>query len=634
MTTGCCSSTIARSESGRTSGRLLSTTRFGSSTPSRLPQSSRYRPLSDVWYALQFHLFGLNPAGSHAAEIALHLAAVLIVFKVAERLTRDRIAALLACALFAVHPVHVQTVVWTAAIGLLLAGVLELGAFYLFIERARSRWRTAAALGLFALALLANEIAVALPALVGTYVFLLESPAAASSSPIESSDIRPRLRRAMIGAMPFAIVLVPYLLARRLALGFFVNGVFKGPPIGAAQLLMTLPRILATDLALLAAPSSTAFAHRQLIVSDPRSPDIVRSALAPDFYVPAACLILLVTAFGVSLRNHPRRRLYLFCAAWMVIAVAPMMDIRRAGIARTLLIQDDYLYLASVGWCVMLADWTVRLARAGSAARRNLVQAATVAMLAVYAGVLWRDEHLWHDEPTLFANCVRYFPESSACHSQLGVARKRAGDISGAESELETAVRLDPADGHALRELAKTHAMQGRIDQATHEMDRALKLTAWPLVSDYTMLAEFYDLDGQPAQSEATLKYAEGLPGAAQQPALARAQIRMIRGDNAGAEAILRDLAKRYPDEFEVWSELGAALADQKRYPDAIAAYGRAAQLRPDEPSPHIALAMIFHATAQDQQALAQCRRALAIDPDDERAQAIVAEIKPDPNRR
>ncbi len=108
----------------------------------------------------------------------------------------------------------------------------------------------------------------------------------------------------------------------------------------------------------------------------------------------------------------------------------------------------------------------------------------------------------------------------------------------------------------------------------------------------------------------------------------------MIHGDDAGAEAILRDLANRHPDEFEVWSELGAALADQKRYQDAIAAYGRAAQLKPDDPSPHVFLAMIFHAAAQDRQALAQCRLALAIDPDDERAQAIVTEIKRDTDRR
>ncbi|MGO8909120.1 MAG: hypothetical protein ACLQDM_07335, partial [Bradyrhizobium sp.] len=152
--------------------KVLLHDQWWSGSTSDLPESSRYRPLSNIWFGVNFHLFGLDPVGWHLATIAVHLAAVWLLFRLALRLTGDRQVSLLACLLFAAMPVHVQAVVWISAIGLLLTATFEMGALVLFASRAGSRFKLPLAMALYAGALLSHESAVAFPALIGLYVLL------------------------------------------------------------------------------------------------------------------------------------------------------------------------------------------------------------------------------------------------------------------------------------------------------------------------------------------------------------------------------------------------------------------------------------------------------------------------------
>ncbi len=592
-----------------------------------LPWSSRYRPLSDIWFGLNYHLFGLNPAGWHAATLGVHLIAVWLLFRLALRLTGDRPVSLLACLLFAVMPVHVQAVVWTSAIGLLLAATLETGALCLFASRAGSRFKLPLALILYAGALLSHESAVAFPGLIGLYVFLLESAADAENGKQSIDSPWPRARRALAAMSPFAAAMLLYLIARRLVLGAFINTTNSVLPVGAARVLMTIPRVVLTDLAVMIAPSTAGLAHRQLFVSSPGSVDFVRSPASLDFLGPVAVLAVLALVFLRSVRNHPRRRLYLFCAGWILIAIAPMMNL--GAITHFLEVQDDYLYLASAGWCVMFGDCVVRFVRAGRSMRRNLAWTAIAALVAVYLATVWSLEPVWHDNRALFARCIEDLPEAVVCHGALGVALKLEGDLPGAERELTEAIHLDrigiwtwPFD------LAQTYGREGRFAEACAELDRSIKMSAEADARDYVMLAKFRDLAGQSALSEAALKRAEAEPDGIERAGLARAEIRMWHRDDAGAEAILRGLAARYPGNYQVWDEMGAALADQKRYDESLSDYKRAIDLEPNEMLPRLFTAKLLHSMGRDREALEQCRAALAIEPNDGDAQALAAGLE------
>ena len=90
------------------------------------------------------------------------------------------------------------------------------------------------------------------------------------------------------------------------------------------------------------------------LVASPASPELL--------YLPLAALATLGVGLQCAIRRHPHRRLYLFCAVWMGVTIAPVMDLK--ALPPQMLIQDRYLYLTSAGWCVMVGDWTYDLAPA------------------------------------------------------------------------------------------------------------------------------------------------------------------------------------------------------------------------------------------------------------------------------
>jgi tetratricopeptide (TPR) repeat protein len=584
--------------------------------PIHLPQSSYYRPLQDIWLGLNFHLFGPNPTGWHAAMIALHLLIVYLVFRVAARLTADWRAAALAAMLFALLPVQVEAVAWASAIPHELSTVFELAAFYLICAQpTRTSW--ALVIFLYSAALLSHESAVAFPALVASYGFLLPI------EPLESRSAAPTpaaagIRRTMVRIAPLALEVAAYMFVRWMVLGFIVTSPSAPPtPLTRTQALMIAPLVLVEYVALLAIPTRAGGLHFVPFVGGPGS---------PNFYIPLAALIAIAAAFVFAIRNHPRRRLYLFCAAWIATTIAPAMNLR----ALYQYVHDNYLYLPSIGWTVMVADCAVTLARRSIAARWA-VGGVAAALLGVCAFATWRVEGLWHDDMALFTHCEQTYPDWALCRNLRGSALQAKGDLAGAQAELETWSRLKgrigPDDAQALYALGLLHERSGRNQEAAREIAQALELMPHPPAVAYVSLAELLDSQGNPARSEAILHQVESLPDGDQASRLARARIRMRHGDSAGAEKELRDLAGRYPDDQQAWTMLGLLLADENRNDEALTAYQRAMQLAPGDTRPHLFAAKSLHAMGRDREAGEQCRQALAIEPDYQEARALMAEL-------
>ena len=113
----------------------------------------------------------------------------------------------------------------------------------------------------------------------------------------------------------------------------------------AQQIALTIPGALAAYAMLLAAPWRAGPSHRL---------DIVGRIAAPGFYLPIAELAALCIAGCFLLRSHRHRRLYLFCAVWILISLAPELNL--GGLFAKAVLQDRYLYFPSLGLCVMAAD--------------------------------------------------------------------------------------------------------------------------------------------------------------------------------------------------------------------------------------------------------------------------------------
>ncbi len=580
------------------------------SDPLHLPVSSRYRPMQLWWVWLNYNLFGLNAAGWHAAMVGLHLVAVYLVYKVALRLTASSEAAIVAASIFALHPIQTEAVAWVAAGGVTLAAVFELAAIYLLIRRDRAPLpELILAMLFFAGALLSHEVAAFFPALIFAYAFFLES---------SEDQLWPRLRTAIVRSAAFWVELIFYLIVRYQVLGF-INRTHQLNHASNAEVLLTVPRVIVTDLLLLAAPwFFDPPPHRALFVA---------TAADPAFLVPAAALAALGAIFYLLVRNDSRRRLYLFCAAWMGIAIAPVMNLR--ALRPDQIVQDNYLYLPAVALCVMAGDLAIRFARRSTQTRQIAIGAAAI-LLASYVVALWSAEGFWRDDFTLFSQVVEQFPECSACHDNLGGHYLEHGDLASAEREFSQSVEFEPDNDRAVYNLGFVHMQMGRNREAASEIAQALKLVPRSDPFAYALLAQVLDSTGDQAGSEATLEHAASLPDGVKAVALARAQIKMAHGDPSGAEAVLLPLEARDPEnrDFRVWLTLGGALAAQKRNQDALAAYEKAIALAPDRPVTYYSAAQMLHALGRDQEAMEQLNRGLELRPNDSHARALIDQIR------
>jgi hypothetical protein len=437
--------------------------------PDRLPQSAYYRPLENVWFAANAWLFGTNPVLWHLGKIALHAIVVALCFRVAQLLTGDVATGLLTAALFGLMPAHVGAVVWASAIPEPLSTAFELGAMIFLIQRKPGLSRgLLIALFLCGCAMLTHESAILFPLIVAAYVFIFERVDATATV---------RIVRAIRIAAPFVVLAIAYMCARLNALGYdFLFGVHhmtdsmmvrglvqlrvQHPPV---DVLMTLPLVLLTYLAVVAIPAMAAPTH---VVNWIERPE-------PLLFMTGTAVIVLAAGAFMLGRRSPNRRIYLFCAVWIALTMAPALNLN----ALWWLVDDRYLYAPSFGWSLALAMVAMEIAASGSRARTVLGPALAVILVA-YATSTMQTERYWRDDVAFFSRCVEIGPNEPDYRLRLAAAQNKAGNSEEAARVLERGTQLDPGDVHLHLKLAQQYQMMGRQADFMREFQKVTELSA------------------------------------------------------------------------------------------------------------------------------------------------------------
>jgi len=607
------------------------------------PQSPYYRPLHDLWLWVNFHLFGINPVGWHAAMIALHLIVVWLAYRVASALAGNGWTGVATAAIFALLPIHAEAVAWPAAISPPLSTAFLLGAFLMYL-RANAQTsagfalgrvpRQAMSLGLFACALLAYESSAVFPVLIAAHAFIFSfpqkypSPAGRGQSPdgtIDESDllgkgaattILGRTRTAAIAMIPYAFVAVAYLGIRYLVLGFIEPGrgnQMAGMDLTPLQAAVAIPGALATYASILVLPWRAGPAHHLLM-------NVTGSVASPGFLVPAAGLAALLGLSVTILRHHPHRRLYLFSAAWSAIAISPMFH--QTGI----FVQDRYFYLPSFGLCLIAGDLLISFAQ-GTGQRAIAAGIATGAIALAYAATLVVVQGFWHDDVAVFSHCVEAVPQMEPWHYQLGLALASRGEYSRARDEFEQARDLMPDDGWNLYNLGRVYSSLGDSRASIETMAKGLAHIDHPSPDLYARLALTADAASDTAHADAALANLSAIAGGADTAILTRAQIRMRHGDSKGASDAIEELVRREPENPEALAARGAILASARRYDDALSDYEHAMRNSPHDANLHYQTAALLHQMGRDGDARNECAVALILAPGNRDAQALMASI-------
>ena len=518
-----------------------------------LGATQQYYPLLHSAFWVQHRLWGDATLGYHLVNILLHAAVAIMVALVLRRLEVP--GAWLAAAIFALHPVHVESVAWITELKNILSAVFYLAAMlvYLRFDRTRKLAWYGGALGLFSLGLLSKTTAATLPAAL-LVIFWWQ---------------RGRLswRRDVLPLVPF--------FALGVVAGAFTAWVER-TLIGAegAAFDMTIVercliagRVVWFYLGKLLWPTHLIFVYPRWQVSQ---------AVWWQYLFPAATLLLLAAAWALRRRwRGPLAALLFF-----VGTLFPALGFCNVYPFILSFVADHFQYLASLGVITLVSAGATLVLRRWQVGGPPAYCLCGM-LLAVLAMLTWRQSRTYADIDTLYNITIGENADCWMAHSNLGTILTARGEFKEAVAHFRRALEIKPDCEDALNNLGNILADAGRFDEAIAYYRKALELKPnHPLY--HTDLGATLVRRGQ--IEEAMTHYREAL---AAEPNFALAHNNLgaaLAGRGEADEAIghYRKALEINPDYAAAHNNLGLALADRGEFDEAIPHFEQAVKLRPD----------------------------------------------------
>jgi hypothetical protein len=406
--------------------------------------AANWHPLTWISLMLDWSIGGPGPRVFHLTNLILHLANTLLLFLVLDRMTGRRWPSAVTAALFAIHPLHVESVAWIAERKDVLSTLfmlLTLLAYAGFVERP-GLVRRLAVVFLFALGLLAKPMLVTLPVLL----LMLDAWPLRRQEPWR----RLVLEKAPLLALSIATGVVTFVAQR------------QGGTVGSMTLYPLGVRVANAVVATATYLGKTIWPTR-LAAFYPHP----GASLAAWEVAGSALVLAGLTLWTIRVRRS--RPYLLFGWAWYLVTLAPVAGIVQVGWqARA----DRYTYIPLIGIFLGVV-WFVSDRFADRPALLSSAASAALVMLGIGAFV---QAGYWRDSETLFTHALAVTDNNAVAHNNLGTALLRRGLPSQAEEHFAEAVRIDPSFADAHSNLGVALGRQGGIDEAILEFRRALDL--------------------------------------------------------------------------------------------------------------------------------------------------------------
>jgi len=408
-----------------------------------------YHPLTLLSLAVDYRLFGLDPAGYHAVNLALHLANTLLVFWVLRLLCGGTAAAAAGALLFGVHPLHVESVAWVSERKDVLSAFFFLGALGAYLRHlggTRRRGWYLCSLGLLAASLLSKPMGVSFPLVMILCDYLKGHTFGWQS---------------LAGKAPF----------------FALALIFSALALAPGDLFPYTDDAtsFSTD-ALFVAPYSLIFYLVKAVFPLGLSAIYPYPARAGGM-LPWRFLLAPVPAVLVFLAVLRRARVSKVLPFGFFFVVATLLPVLAKQIGPHFA-ADRYFYIPSVGICYLagvgfsrLRGWPVTGGRAKAAALASLALAA-----AAFAALTWQRTLVWHDTITLWNDVITKYPEPSLAYFNRSLGRFDAGDLEGSIADLDIYLSTAPAHAVAYKVRGTANLKAGRTTAALADFDRAVSL--------------------------------------------------------------------------------------------------------------------------------------------------------------
>jgi tetratricopeptide (TPR) repeat protein len=583
-----------------------------------------YYPLVLTTFWALHKLVGLNPLPYHLLNVLMHAASVVLLWRVLRQLGVD--GAWLGAALWALHPVMVQSVAWVTELKntqSCLFYLLSIVFFFSWEEQARVtqavRMKTmlmfALSLTCFVLATLSKPSVVMLPVVLALCIWWRRGT-------IRWKD-----------AMP----LVPFLLISALASAWTIwEQKFHASAVGPDWAQTWPERLIIAGRAIWFYLAKLVWPH-PLIFIYPRW-EIYSSQLTAYLPLLAATVGLIVLW---SLRGKAGHALF-FAASYYVVSLFPLLGFFSVYFFRYSFVSDHFQYLASMG-PLALAGATIsesfrRFTVAASPGRGTLFLRLGLCgiLLVLLATITWQQTTVYHDLITFYTRTLARNPGCWMAHYNLGIALHDHGETDQAISHYREAIELRPSYSEAHYNLGRLLAEKGEFNDAINHYEAALATNPADVEAHNNLGATLFQ-SGR--IDDAIASYQEAL---AVRPDYADASCNLAdallaKGDIDGAITHYRTCVAELPNHADAQYNLASALLRKGQIDEAIMHYEKALELLPENSEAHVNLGSALLAKGRVVDAIGQYKKALRFAPENVAAKSNLAWLlatSPDPSLR
>lgn len=542
-----------------------------------------WHPVTWITHMIDVQLFGLDAGKHHLVNVAFHGANVLLLFLLLQTMTRSRWRSAFVAALFAVHPLHVESVAWIAERKDVVSTFFLLLTILLYVSwtRRRSPATYAAMLVAFALGLASKQMVITLPfALLLLDYWPLRR--------LEPGD-RASIVRSVVEKIPLFL----------LSIGGVILAIIGQRQVKAIVTTATLPIATRIGNAIIAYGTYVG----KTIFPSPLALPYPYELPASGALTISALVLIGISAWVIAARD----RRYLFTGwFWFVGTLVPVIGLVQIG---SQAMADRYTYIPHIGLLTAIVWLVADFARRWNAER--IVAGVAAIVVAGFAFMANGYLAFWRDSETLFRHDLAVTQRNYVAHSNLGSALVDQSRFAEAAEEFRAALAIEANDANALTKLAEIDLKNGNGKEAIALLDRAAKIDPTPKIEGELALARG-EVPKAIEKYRAVVQEDPYLPDAHVDLAAALA----LAGKDAEALAEDRAALKLDPAHYDAHMNTGALLSRMGRNEEALADFRSAAQSRPSSPEPHVYLALLDLSMGRRADALTEARIAAETDHD------------------
>ena len=529
-------------------------------------QAANWHPLTWISHMLDCQFYGLNPGGHHFTNILLHTAATILLFLVLRQMTGALWRSAFVAAVFAIHPLHVESVAWVSERKDVLSGlffILTIGAYTRYVRPPWSIHRYLMVTLMLALGLMSKPMLVTLP-----FVLLLLDywPLGRVATLNDHRDPFPIPRHLILEKLPWFALAAASCLATILA------------QHEAIKSFETIPLPLRAGNALI---SCVAYLRQMLWPAGMA----VFYPFSPGGIGVSEVIFSLVLLAGISSGVFLRRRQHAYLLTgwlWYLGMLVPVIGLMQVGAqARA----DRYTYLPQIGLYLALT-WAVSDFCAGWRYRRLVLGGCGAGLLVALIFCARVQTSCWQNSESLWTRTLACTSNNLVAHLDLGEALVEQGRVDEAMVHFQQALQIRPGYAETYYNLGNALLQQGRVNEAIGHFQQALQI--------------------RPDYADAHFN-------------LGVAQVRQGNVDEAIAH--FQKALQIQPDDTQARLALGNALLQQGHVGDALDHFQKAVQVEPDNLEAQVALGSALLQLGQVGEAITYFRKALQIEPRNAEAQ-------------